>query len=720
MYLNTSTSDVFEKTNGEWTLICNIKGLKGDTGVSVVDTEIDENGDLIVTFSNDQVVNAGHVKDVTKYTVSFYCGDDLVATRTVEPNSKISEPSAQETAGYTISSWHVEGYDERPWVFSGYYADRVTENVKLCADFTAKEYQINFIDSKFGKNLEPLPVTYNASYNITQFLEETGYTFCNWNDSNKEIFPLTGTYRFARDITLYANWDANTYTVTLVPGYEGGETTTQEVVFDSNYSLPSLYRNHYVFLGWYDGNTRISNNAIWKIDHDITLTGKWNGNANTYVFDAGNGNVDPITKTIEFGAPYELPIPSIEYPYTFDYWELDGQPIENSGDSWLYESSERTMVAHYKYSDEYLSMFEFTEVDGGYSVSNKSCEGDIVIPSNFNGLPVISIQDYAFYTCSLLTSITIPNSVTSIGYSAFSDCYSLTSITIPNSVTSIESNAFYNCISLTSITIPNSVTSIGSYAFRGCSSLTSITIPNSVTSIESNAFYNCISLTSITIPNSVTSIGSYAFRGCSSLTSITVDDGNTIYDSRNNCNALIETSTNTLICGCSSTIIPNSVTSIESYAFYNCSSLTSITIPNSVTSIGYGAFSVCSSLTSITIPNSVTSIGYSAFSYCSSLTSISIPNSVTSIAYSAFSDCSSLTSITIPNSVTSIELEAFGGCSSLTSITIPKSVDVMGRSVFYRCSSSLTIKCAAKSKPAPWEDNWCGCSCTIVWGFIDE
>ncbi|MDY5076488.1 MAG: leucine-rich repeat domain-containing protein, partial [Paludibacteraceae bacterium] len=266
-------------------------------------------------------------------------------------------------------------------------------------------------------------------------------------------------------------------------------------------------------------------------------------------------------------------------------------------------------------------------------------------------------------------STTIPNSVTSIGDFAFYTCSSLTSITIPNSVTSIGDGAFMYCFSLISITIPNSVTSIGESAFHSCSSLTSLTIPNSVTSIGRSAFNNCSSLTSINIPNSVTSIGNLAFYKCSSLTSMGVESGNTTYDSRENCNAIIETATNTLIAGCQSTIIPNSVTSIGSHAFFYCSTLTSITIPNSVTSIGSSAFEDCSALTTITIPNSVTSIGDYVFWGCSALTSITIPNSVTSIGTWAFRNCSSLTSITIPNSVTSIGYEAFHSCSSLTSIT---------------------------------------------------
>ena len=232
----------------------------------------------------------------------------------------------------------------------------------------------------------------------------------------------------------------------------------------------------------------------------------------------------------------------------------------------------------------------------------------ITIPNS-----VTSIGKGAFSECEGLTSITIPNSVTSIGDDAFNGCKSLTSVTIPNSVTSIGESAFAWCKALTSITIPNSVTSIGKGAFADCSSLTSITIPNSVTSIGWRAFENCKSLTSVTIPNSVTSIGDEAFAWCGSLTSIVVDEGNIKYDSRENCNAIIETATNTLIQGCNSTVIPNSVTSIGDWAFDGCSSLTSISIPNSVTSIGKEAFNGCSSLKSIKIPKGLTNIGSDAF-----------------------------------------------------------------------------------------------------------
>ena len=273
-----------------------------------------------------------------------------------------------------------------------------------------------------------------------------------------------------------------------------------------------------------------------------------------------------------------------------------------------------------------------------YKTSNfNSYSGDVTIPSTvtYNGVTysVVSIGQRAFQKCVDLTSVTIPNSVTVIGYWAFYYCSSLTTMTIPNSVTAIGDEAFYNCRSLTSVTIPNSVISIGENAFAGCENLTSLTIPSSVTYI-----------------------GGAVFLWCSGLESITVDSENPVYDSRNNCNAIIETSSNTLIVGCKNTMIPKSVTSIGQFAFWGCTGLTSVTIPDKATSIGNGAFGGCTGLTGMTIPNGITSIGYRAFEGCSGLTSVIIPNSVTAMGNNAFYDCQSLTDvfsyITNPSAIT--------------------------------------------------------------------
>ncbi len=233
-----------------------------------------------------------------------------------------------------------------------------------------------------------------------------------------------------------------------------------------------------------------------------------------------------------------------------------------------------------------------------------------------------SIGQGAFNGCSGLTNVTIGSGVTSIGNGAFNSCSSLISVTIPNSVTSIGEAVFSGCRNLTSVTIGNAVTSIGNAAFASCTSLTSVTIPNSVTSIANNVFAICSGLTSVIVGSGVTSIGYDNFINCDSLASIVVDSNNAVYDSRSNCNAIIETATNTLVTGCRNTVIPNSVTSIGGNAFKGCSSLTSVTIPNGVTSIASSAFQGCSSLTSVTIGSGVTSIGDSTFNNCSDLTSI--------------------------------------------------------------------------------------------------
>ena len=447
-------------------------------------------------------------------------------------------------------------------------------------------------------------------------------------------------------------------------------------------------------------------------------------------------------------------------------------------------------------SDEYFTFNYLSDTDS-YEIKAKNAKNmpaEVVIPSKHEGKPVTSICYYAFRSCSSLTSIVLPSSVTSIGYAAFWSCISLTSIVLPSSVTSIDNFAFVFCSNLTSIVLPSSVTSIGGQTFQGCRSLTSIVLPSSVTSIGSYAFYNCSSLTSVTFEegSKLTSIGDDAFSGCSSLTNIVLPSSVTSIGNRafDGCNSL------------KSIVLPSSVTSIGDGPFKDCSSLTSIKVEKGNTnykSIDGNLYSydgktliqyaIGKNDMSFNIPSSVSSIGSYAFEYCSSLTSIVLPSSVTSIGSYAFVNCYGLykvinhsdinltfeskdngylaryagiivnkngnatykdgwsetldgfvfdtdnnkyrlrayygdkttvtlpltyngqsydiyyfrgaTKVIIPEGFTSIGSYAFWGCISLTNIVLPSSVTSIGHYAFYSCSSLTSIN--FKGTMAQWK-----------------
>ena len=356
------------------------------------------------------------------------------------------------------------------------------------------------------------------------------------------------------------------------------------------------------------------------------------------------------------------------------------------------------------------------------------------IPDEFvitNGTKYIA--NYAFYKCSTLTSVTIPESVASIGRNAFYDCSSLTSVTIGSGVTNIGYNAFSDCSNLKDVHISdlsawcnidfvsNPLSNANNLYMNG-ELVTELVIPDGVTEIKDYAFSGFSSLTSVTIPSSVTSIENYAFSGCSNLKDVHISDLSAwcnidfVSNPLSNANNLYMNGE--LV---TELVIPDGVTEIKDYAFSGFSSLTSVTIPSSVTSIECYAFSGCSNLkdvhisdlsawcnidfvnnplsnagnlylngeliTDLVIPDGVTEIKDYAFSGFSSLTSVTIPNSVTSIGERVFSGCSGLTSVTIGSGVTAIKDYVFSGCSGLTSITIPNSVTSVGNGAFSGCSN---------------------------------
>ena len=377
-------------------------------------------------------------------------------------------------------------------------------------------------------------------------------------------------------------------------------------------------------------------------------------------------------------------------------------------------------------ASEGLAMVLISE--GEYTVSGiGTCtDTEILIPTTYNGLPVVSVEASAFLNNTAITSVVLPDSITSIGEKAFNGCESLTSVTFGKNsqLSSIGPGAFNYCYSLESITIPESVTNIGSEAFNYCCGLRSVTFGENsqLTSIGDYAFLGCYSIESITIPASVTSIGEWAFVECYRLVEVwnlsklnitagsedngyvgyyakrvetepsesyvyTDENGYVIYyDGK--LKALINYTGNE-----TKLTIPDDITELNCFALSDCYNITSVTFGENsqLTSIGDGAFNWCESLESITIPDSVTSIGEGAFCCCAKLTSITIPDGVKSIGNHAFAGCSALESITIPDSVLNIGDSAFAECTALESITIPDSVLSIGYSAFEECTALKNI-----------------------------
>ncbi len=363
--------------------------------------------------------------------------------------------------------------------------------------------------------------------------------------------------------------------------------------------------------------------------------------------------------------------------------------------------------------------------------------GAVTIPGEINGRPVTAIGPNAFYSCTTLTGVAIPDNLVSIGDTAFVNCTSLATATIGSGVTNIGYHAFFNCSGLSAINvdptnacfssidgilfdkaqsrlvlcppqrsgqyvIPSTVVILGNGAFDHCVSLGSVIIPDSVTIIEAGVFYACTGLTNITIGNGVEIIGNMAFYSCTSLTNAAIPDGVTSISSAfTDCSSLVSISLGNNIkditgafvrcANLARIVIPDSVTSVGDMAFAGCTRLTEITLPNGVTSIGDSAFSDCRSLPALVLPGALTNIGQYAFDYCTSLVDLSLPNGVTRIGQYSFKDCTSLANLTIPDSVTTIGWAAFSRCVGLTNVTIGKGVTSIEPWAFTRCSNLKTI-----------------------------
>lgn len=400
-------------------------------------------------------------------------------------------------------------------------------------------------------------------------------------------------------------------------------------------------------------------------------------------------------------------------------------------------------------------------------------KGSINIPSfvtyNNEKYIVRYIGDYAFYGCSELTSIIISDSIRYIGHYAFCGCSKLTSIIIPKNVSNLGEHVFDDCRGLVSVKwnaewaviinidddmspiifngSPNlssfvfgdDVLAIPDYICCGLNKISSIAIPNLVEYIGDYAFFGCSNLTSIVIPKNVTEIGNHAFIHCPNITSFVVEQDNQSYDSRGNCNAIIETKTKKLLFGCQNTKIPNTISSIADYAFVNCTGLSSVVVPNSVTSIGGSAFEGCTGVKSViwnakdcnscnfgsqveiyVLGSGVEKIPAGLCNGMDKLESIIIPNSVVSIGSNAFYNCRGLSSISIPNSVISIDDYAFAKNTFLSEVILGENVKEIGCHAFDGDFRVESITSYATITPTVCETTFDGLSKEYVYLYVPE
>ncbi|XMB72289.1 InlB B-repeat-containing protein [Mycoplasmatota bacterium WC30] len=467
--------------------------------------------------------------------------------------SGVTAPSDPSRVGYTFSGWDTSVPATMP-----------ANDVVITATYTVNQYTITF-DSKGGTEVTSITQDYETTVIEPDNPTKEIYSFSGWYSDEALTTPYTFTTIPAENITLYAAWTINQYSLTF-EDYDGTVLQTADYDYDSDLSgvtAPSdPSREGYTFSGW---DTSIP--ATMPLD-GLVITATYTVNQYTITFDSNGGSVvDSITQ--DYGTTVTTPLVPTKVGYYLDGWYSD-EAFTTQYSFTTMPAEDTTVYA--KWKAERPEDYTFVLIDETYTVTGYiGTDTDIVIPSTYMGRPVTSIGAYAFDSNNSLTSVVIPEGVTSIGTNAFYECTNIVSVTMPDSLITIGDNAFQYCYSLTNIIIPYGVTTIGREAFYRCSSLTSIVIPDSVTSIGTNAFSYCLGLTSIVISNSLTSIEYRVFSECPSVISI---------------------------------VIPDSVTHIETRAFEGCTNLISIIIPASVTYIRDLAFVYCDNLTIYAEPES--------------------------------------------------------------------------------------------------------------------
>jgi len=730
----------------------------------------DKNGNGLNVWNITVNVTIVAIWTANDYTVTFdpSQGELDDTTKDIKYGESFQLP-VPTRPGYTFGGWSADGNKITDEEGNGLNVWNITVNVTIVAIWTANDYTVTFDPSEGELDDTTKDIKYGESFQLP-VPTRPGYTFGGWSANGNKITDEEGNgltvWNITVNVTIIAIWTCEhiyewKITKSATCTTNGSKTGTCEkcnhTETENIDALQHNYVNNVCQNCGEDNDGNIANLTFEYIEATDSYTVKEYTGSAKFLSIPSTYNEKPVTN-IGHGAFYDcstitsitipanvtsignnafsgctgltsITIPdsmtSIETGAFYDCNKLNTVHITDIA-KWCGITFEKSSFLNYAFTSTPLYYAHNLYLNGKLVT-------DLVIPDT-----VTEIKQFAFYGYSKLTSITIPDGVTSIGERAFYGCSGLTSITIPDEVTSIGESAFDGCRGIKSIAIPKNIKRISYAAFAncmnlktvnwnaiectkvgstiiniwpGCDNLTEVIIGQNVKSIPRNAFLDC-EITNLNIPDSVTNIEPGAFWDCSRyLLDITVSSNNPIYHVINNC--LIEKTTKTLILGCKNSDVPTdgSVTNIATYAFSNCSGLTSITIPASVTSIGYNAFSGCNDLKEvhitdiakwcgITFAKSANISTSNPLHYAHNLylngelvTDLIIPDTITEIKRLAFDRCTSITSVTIPDSVTSIGSDAFSQCNNLKEVHITNIAKWCGIAFEDSASTPLSYTC---------------------------
>ena len=679
-------------------------------------------------------------------TYNFYQVDNTNDSKTVTiyNNNKgtITAPALDTVSGLTVVGWGTSATATASGLASGGKDTSVSENKTYYAVYkytVTVTYNGNgstsgSVTSSTGTAYRTANPSATSGYNVTNAsitlsnngFAKTGYTFSKWAEgSTSGTTYAEGTNRsLSANVTEYAIWTINTYTVTINVNEEGWGTVSKSSVTNVPYgaqlsaSGSTLTVNGtkvtatpatktaqytYTFKDW-------STNDGVTVIKDMTITANFTRTLNSYtvsITDSNtattvkvNGNALSSDNKVCYGDVLTISVTATSgYIASWTVLVGSGTPTSNATSVTATDDVTIDVIGELPKATlpkTYLTTLGITDattintITFYDSVSEaESVIGSTIMGTQLNagvttdngtvyGLAVANTTDTSKYDIHIASDgiIRFPADSSSFFYN-YTNLTAINNLEIVDfsEVTNTESMIYY-CSKLTSVNFGQNcgLNNIGQSTFYYCEGLTNMVMPDSVTTIGVQAFMGCKSLESITIPSSVNSIGSGAFGGCG-LVSVEVESGNTTYDSRDNCNAIIKTSTNELVVGCKNTVIPSSVVSIGAEAFRGCSGLTSISIPSTVTEIGSWAFAYCSGLTSINIPSGVTAISEYTFYYCTGLVTVTIPEGVTSIGGYALFGCKNIKKLIIPSTVTTV------GDNAMNTTAIKSYIVVKGTNV---------------------------------------